>query len=102
MKIPCLLALSVVAGSSTGVTHAASTEPLALTNANVVDVRAGQVRAGVTIVLHDGKITSVGTAPPPAGVRTLDVRGRYLVPGLVDAHTHIRASPPRARRSSRA
>jgi len=85
MRILTLLAMWAIAGSA----FAASPEPLAVTNASVVDVRSGQVRTAVTLVLRDGKITSVGTDPPPAGVRTLDARGRYVVPGLVDAHTHI-------------
>jgi imidazolonepropionase-like amidohydrolase len=68
---------------------AASVEPLALTNASVVDVRDGKIRSGVTLVLRDGRIESIGAGLAPAGLRTVDVRGRYLVPGLVDAHTHI-------------
>jgi imidazolonepropionase-like amidohydrolase len=54
-----------------------------------VDVRDGKVRSGMTLVLRDGRIESIAASPAPAGVRAVDVRGRYLVPGLVDAHTHI-------------
>ena len=68
--------------------QAAPPEPLALVNAQVVDVRAGRVTPA-TVVLRDGRIESVGQAGPPAGTKTLDLRGRHLVPGLVDAHTHI-------------
>jgi imidazolonepropionase-like amidohydrolase len=64
-------------------------EPIVLTNANVVDVRAGTVRPGVTLVLRDGKIESLGPASAAAGVKAVDLRGRYVLPGLVDAHTHI-------------
>ncbi len=70
-------------------TVAAPPEPLALTNANVVDLRDGRARTGITVVLREGKIESLGTGAAPAGVRTLNVRGRYVLPGLVDAHTHI-------------
>ncbi len=80
-----LVALLTLAASAI----AAPPEPLALTNANVVDLRDGRVRAGVTLVLRDGKIESLGAGTVPGGVRTIDVRGRYLLPGLVDAHTHI-------------
>ena len=69
-------------------TQAAPPEPLALVNAQVVDVRAGRVTPA-TVVLRDGRIESVGPGGPPAGTKTLDLRGRHLVPGLVDAHTHI-------------
>lgn len=39
---------------------------LALTNANVVDVRGWSILRGVTIVLRSGKIVSVGAELPPA------------------------------------
>jgi imidazolonepropionase-like amidohydrolase len=69
--------------------RAAPPEPLALINANVVDVRAGRVLSGATVIVRDGRIESVGKAASTTGLRTLDLRGRHLVPGLVDAHTHI-------------
>jgi imidazolonepropionase-like amidohydrolase len=81
--IACACALAAAAG------EAAEPEPLALTAASVVNVRDGKVLANATVVLRDGRIESIGTAGPPAGVKTLNLRGRYLLPGLVDAHTHI-------------
>jgi imidazolonepropionase-like amidohydrolase len=69
-------------------------EPLLLVDASVVDVATGEVRRDQAIVTRDGRIASVGAAPPVAGstLRTLDLDGRYVVPGLIDAHVHI-ASP---------
>ena len=69
-----------------------SQEPLALTNASVVDVRNGNVTRGATVLMRGGRIESID--PPsagalPADVRSLDLRGRYVVPGLIDAHVHI-------------
>src|SRR5262245_6811580 len=61
---------------------------LALTNANIVNVRTGAAQRA-TVIVRGGRIESVGTAMPPAGTRLIDVRGRYLVPGLIDAHVHI-------------
>lgn len=84
-----VLVLVLAAALAAGSAPAAPPDPLALTNANVVDVRDGKVRTGVTLVLRDGKIESIGEAAPPAGVRAVNVRGRYVLPGLVDAHTHI-------------
>jgi imidazolonepropionase-like amidohydrolase len=65
-----------------------SNEPLALVNANVVNVRDGRITPNATIVLREGRIASVGAGPAPSGVRTLDLGGKYVVPGLIDAHTH--------------
>jgi len=62
---------------------------LALTNARVADVRSGRVTSGVTVVLREGKIQSIGQAPSPPGARVMDLGGRYVVPGLMDAHTHL-------------
>ena len=68
-------------------------EPLALVNANVVNVRDGRVTSGATIVLRDGRIESVSTQRGPAGVKTLDLKGKYVLPGLIDAHTHAADFP---------
>ena len=62
--------------------------PLALVNANVVNVRDGRIVPNATIVMRGGRLESVGSGPAPAGVRTLDLRGKYVMPGLIDAHTH--------------
>lgn len=63
-------------------------DPIALVNANVVNVTDGSIQRGVTIVMRNGRIESVGAAAP-AGGKTFDVRDRYVVPGLIDAHVHI-------------
>jgi hypothetical protein len=63
-------------------------EPLALVNANVVNVRDGKINSNATIVLRGGRIESIGAAAAPSGVTTLDLKGKYVLPGLIDAHTH--------------
>src|SRR5688572_12491837 len=68
-------------------------EPIALINASVINIRSGSVQRGTTVVLRGGQIESVGTGAVPAGVRTIDLRNRYVVPGLIDAHVHIASLP---------
>lgn len=63
-------------------------EGVALVNANVVNVRDGRVATGQTVVLRNGRIESIGAAAAPAGVRAIDLKGKYVLPGLIDAHTH--------------
>jgi imidazolonepropionase-like amidohydrolase len=64
-------------------------ESMALVNANVVDVRSGRIVPNATVLIKDGRIVSIGPGATPPGVTAIDVRGRYVIPGLVDAHTHI-------------
>jgi imidazolonepropionase-like amidohydrolase len=68
-------------------------EAIALLNASVINVRTGAVQRGSTVVLRGGRIESVNAVAAPAGVRTFDLRGRYVVPGLIDAHVHIGSLP---------
>ena len=62
---------------------------LALIRANVVDVVSGAIARDVTVVLRAGRVERIGPGPAPVGAEVLDVGGRYLVPGLMDAHTHL-------------
>lgn len=65
-------------------------QPVAITNARVVDVASGQVRPGQTVVISGGSITAVTTGgATPAGARVIDGTGKYLVPGLWDMHVHL-------------
>ena len=79
----------------------AAAQDLALVNASVVDVTDGTVTTGATVVIADGQIQSVGQGPAPSGTtRVIDLEGKYVTPGLLDAHVHI-GSEEQARRALR-
>jgi len=73
---------------------------LVITNASLIDGARGAFATGATVVIRDGKIAQVatGAVATPPGATVVDARGRYLLPGLIDAHTHI-ASLANARRA---
>lgn len=64
----------------------------ALVGARIVD---GTTRAPMedgTVLVRDGRIAAVGpmqAVPIPAGVRTIDARGKTIIPGLWDMHAHV-------------
>ena len=75
------------------VTSAKPTGTLVLTNARIVtmaDANGGVIENGV-IIINDNRITRVGpsaSVPVPAGVRTIDLKGKTIIPGMIDAHAH--------------
>lgn len=72
---------------------------LALVHATVIDGTGSAPRPNTTIVVRGTRIVQVaadGAARIPAGARTVDLRGRYVIPGLIDSHVHFGtiARPP--------
>lgn len=63
----------------------------ALTGARLFDGTGTPFGEPVNVLLRDGKVDRVqdARAPLPQGAPCLDLTGRYLVPGLVDAHAHL-------------
>lgn len=49
-----------------------------------------QLRIGVTVVVRNGLIESVGADPGAPGLEVIDGAGRTLLPGLFDSHAHMR------------
>jgi len=62
---------------------------------HLLDVRTGKTLTDQAIVIEDGKIASVGpdTAAADAGAKVIDLSGKTVLPGLIDAHTHITFDP---------
>lgn len=63
-----------------------------ISNVNLVDVKTGKLLPGQTIVINEEKIEQVGPSAkikPIAGAQKIDGSGKYLMPGLTDAHIHF-------------
>lgn len=65
--------------------------PTAFTGARIISIAGPEIPDGV-LVVEKGKIAAVGpaaTTPVPAGAVKIDARGKVIMPGLVDSHSHI-------------
>ena len=84
---------ALLAGSSAAQAPVAATDDsLALVNATIIDGTAAQPRAGMTVIVRGGRIASIRKSggKRPTAARTIDLRGLWLLPGLIDAHVHWR------------
>jgi adenine deaminase len=63
---------------------------LNLANCSLVDLLRGEIRRNTTVSLRHGRI--VGIDDGLRAEKTMDLKGLYLAPGLVDSHVHIESS----------
>lgn len=62
---------------------------LALRGATLLDGTGAEPIESATLVVEDGRIAAVGTAAPPGDAEVIDLEGLTVLPGLIDAHTHL-------------
>ncbi|MDB4970454.1 MAG: amidohydrolase [Myxococcales bacterium] len=68
----------------------ASAKPIVLRAARLYDGRSDSIVSPGLVVVDGKKITAVGgKTQPPAGAEVIDLGDVTLLPGLMDAHTHL-------------
>ncbi|MBV9301825.1 MAG: amidohydrolase [Acidobacteriaceae bacterium] len=70
------------------VVFSSAAETILIRNATVLTITKGTVENG-SVLVQDGKIAAVGTnVSAPAGAMVVDGTGKYLMPGIIDCHSH--------------
>ncbi len=72
--------------------HGTHPAPVALVGGTLVDGTGALPVPNAAVVVQDGRIACAGpraSCAVPHGVDTMDVRGRWIIPGLIDAHVHF-------------
>ena len=100
--LPVTLLAAVFFGGASTASAQEETSTLVLTHANLIDGVSPEARRDVSIVVRGTRIESItsGSPPPSAGAQVVDLKGHWLLPGFVDAHTHV-ADLASARRALR-
>ena len=72
---------------------AAVAQPLVVKGGSLFDPVAGRLAPVQAIVIDGDKVVAVGTPPKPVdipkGSRVIDATGKFILPGLIDAHVHL-------------
>ena len=64
----------------------------AITDVTIIPMTGDTTLREATVVVRDGRISEIGATrnvKVPSGARRVDGRGKYLIPGLADMHTHL-------------
>ena len=65
-----------------------------LTGATVIDGSGATAQPGLTLVIENGRISDIGPAlkiATPAGATVVNLTGKFIVPGIINAHGHVGA-----------
>lgn len=85
----CLLL--VITSATSAQQPGPSADTLLLVNANVIDGAGGPLIPNASILVRNGKIETIspGSVAAPAGASVMDLKGKYVMPGLIDGHVHV-------------
>jgi imidazolonepropionase-like amidohydrolase len=84
-----VLAFAMLAAAS------AAAQVTVLTRATVIDGTGAPAQKDITIVMENGRIRDMGPSSRvtvPAGAAVSDVAGKFVVPGIINAHGHVSAN----------
>jgi imidazolonepropionase-like amidohydrolase len=65
--------------------------PVLITNATILTAAGDRIERG-SILLQDGRVAAIGgggNVQAPAGATVVDAAGKWVTPGIIDAHSHL-------------
>jgi imidazolonepropionase-like amidohydrolase len=93
-RLTTLALLACVAFGQAGAQQADTTTRIAIRAGRLIDGLGGPPVANAVIIIEGERITAVGPGLTiPAGARVIDLSSSTVLPGLIDAHTHVTTQP---------
>jgi imidazolonepropionase-like amidohydrolase len=97
LKVGTLGCLFLLSTSPLGAQNRSPDNPILIRASQVFDAERGVMQRGQEVLIESGVITRVGrNLPAPAGVQVIELPGLSVLPGLIDAHTHLLKYVPAA------
>ena len=96
LHLPLLALALFAAPRARGPDSDEGVRPLWITGARVLEEDASGWREGLEVLVRDGRIATIESELDPADTadaQSLDLSGCYLLPGLIDLHTHLLLHP---------
>jgi imidazolonepropionase-like amidohydrolase len=87
-----VLAVSLVPAVVAGSGQMRTPPVQAFVGARVIDGTGRPPIENAVLIVRDGRIDAVGppaAVRPPTGARTINLAGKFVIPGLISAHTHV-------------
>ncbi|MES2288112.1 MAG: amidohydrolase family protein [Pseudomonadota bacterium] len=98
MKPGQVMRVSFIATAAVGVSLATSpavAERYAIRDVSVIDGTGRPAVQHRTVLIDGARIAAIGNAKLPVGrAKIIDGRGKFLTPGLIDTHIHLREAGP--------
>lgn len=91
LLLAAFAAISTLAFSQTSATP--SPAKTVIHAGHLLDVKTGKMMDNVSVTVEGDKITAITPGAPPAGVNAIHLPNATLLPGLIDAHTHLTFDP---------
>src|SRR5204863_5934807 len=80
--------MRIFAGALLACAFAANAAPMAVKAGHLLDPATQKVRDNAVLVIDNGRVTAIGDKVPD-GAEVLDLSTRWVLPGFIDAHTHV-------------
>jgi adenine deaminase len=80
---------NAISGSFISAAKGDSPADVILADARIVNVFSGEIETG-SVAIFQGRV--VGTGDYREAVKIIDLKGKYVAPGLIDGHTHLESS----------
>lgn len=81
----------LLVGTAIAVSAAQAEDVVAIEAGQLLDKPGNAPRGASTIIVRDGKVSEIraGHGNAPAGARLVDLRDKFVLPGLIDSHVHL-------------